>query len=63
MGTWALGDNPRILGLRGLVLNHQFLKQSEAKSLSKIAKFDEKTVFECLKILALLKLNGRAPNP
>ena len=51
-------------GFRGLVLDHQVLKQPEAKNLSKTAKFDQKTtIFECFFALAFFKLDGRAPNP
>ena len=49
---------------RGLVLDHQVLKQPEAKNLSKTAKFDQKQQFLSVFLdLASLKLDGRAPNP
>ena len=49
---------------RGLVLDHQLLKEPEAKSHSKRAKFDQKQQFlGVLLALAPLNLDGRAPNP
>ena len=49
---------------RGLVLNHQVLKQPETKHLSKTAKFDQKQQFlSGFLALAPLKLDGRVPNP
>ena len=48
---------------KGLVLDHQVLKQLEAKNLSKTAKFDQKQQFLSVFLdLASLKLDGRAPN-
>ena len=52
MGTWgsSLTSEP---SFRGLVLDHQILKQPEAKNLSKIAKFvTTTTVFECFLAIA-----------
>ena len=40
---------------RGLVLDHQVLKQPEAKNLSKTAKFDQKQQFSSVFLLWLLK--------
>ena len=49
---------------RGLMLDHQVLKQPEAKNLSKTAKFDQKQQFLSVFLdLASLKLDGRASNP
>ena len=49
---------------KGLVLDHQVLKQLEAKNLSKTAKFDQKQQFlRVFLALASLELDGRAPNP
>ena len=46
------------------MLDHQVLKQPEAKNLSKTAKFDKKQQFLSVFLdLASLKLDGQAPNP
>ena len=45
--AWAPGgpDVTPIPSFRGLVIDHQVLKQSEAKKLLKVAKFDQKQKF------------------
>ena len=48
---------------RGLVLDHQLLKEPEPKNRSKRAKFDQKQQFlGGFLVLAPLNLDGRAPN-
>ena len=48
---------------RGLVLDHQLLKEPEPKNYSKRAKFDQKQQFlGGFLALAPLNLDGRAPN-
>ena len=48
---------------RGLVLDHQLLKEPEPKNYSKRAKFDQKQQFLVgFFALAPLNLDGRAPN-
>ena len=48
---------------RGLVLDHQLLKEPEPKNHSKRAKFDQKQQFlGGFLVLAPLNLDGRAPN-
>ena len=49
---------------RGLVLDHQLLKEQEPKNRSKRAKFDQKLQFLGVFLaLAPLNFNGRAPKP
>ena len=59
-GGWYVTPEPRF---RGLVLDHQLLKEPETKNLSKRAKFDQKQQFwGGFLALASLNLDGRAPN-
>ena len=64
--SWVFGgryvaSEPRF---RGLVLDHQLLKEPEQKKRSKRAKFDQKQQFlGGFLALAPLSLDGRAPNP
>ena len=59
-GVWYVTPEPRN---RGLVLDHQLLKEPEPKNRSKRAKFDQKQQFlGGFLALAPLNLDGRAPN-
>ena len=59
-GGWHVIQEPRF---RGLVLDHQVLKEPEPKNCSKRAKFDQKQQFlDGFLALAPLNLDGRAPN-
>ena len=48
---------------RGLVLDHQLLKEPEPKNQPKRAKFDQKQqILGGFSAIALLNLDGQAPN-
>ena len=60
--SWGLYMTPEPR-FKGLVLDHQILKEPEPKNLSKRAKFDQKQQFlDGFLALIPLNLDGRAPN-